>query len=250
MSNQKNLKILILETNNLTRLTTNSIEANMTGWTYKVVKPEESKIGTALKNTDDVTLVVQSGLVLNIKEGDVPSKEKLKDYHLGVSREAVYADHPSISKHYNLTSRKMHKGMIDLSLFVINPERWDYIPKSDVGLLSKSNLLFMPRYMNHRNDIIFKEDVINASDALTYGVLGEQACIYNYIGILNNDAQKNTVEKDISVLETYAYCFDKLLPFTEGLPKKEKEIVECLGNKTKKRISRLRRRLHNVKFIN
>ena len=30
----------------------------------------------------------------------------------------------------------------------------------------------------------------------------------------------------------------------------EKEIVECLGNKTKRRISRLRRRLHNVKFIN
>ena len=242
MSNQKNLKLLILETNNLTRLTTNSIEANMTGYDYKVVKPDESKIGTALKNIDDITLVVKSGLVLNIKEGDLPSREKLKKYHLGVSREAVYADHPSIFKHYDLTSRKMHKGMIDLSLFIINPAMWDDIPESDTGLLSKSKLLHMPRYMNHRNDIIFKEQTINASDALTYGVLGEQACIYNYIGVLDS--------KDISVLETYAYCFDKLLPFTEGLPKEEKEIVEYLGNKTKKRISRLRRRLHNVKFIN
>jgi len=242
MSNQKNLKILILETNNLTRLTTNSIEANMTGYDYKVVEPGESKIGTALRNTDDITLVVKSGLVLNIKEGDLPTKEKLEKYHLAVSREAVYADHPSIKKHYELTSKRMHRGMIDLSLFIINPKKWDRIPKSDRGLLSKSKLLFMPRYMNHRNDIIFEEETINASDALTYGVLGEQACIYNYIGVLD--------DKDISVMETYAYCFDKLLPYTEGLPKEEKEIVECLGNKTKKRISRLRRRLHNVKFIN
>jgi len=242
MSNQKNLKILILETNNLTRLTTNSIEANMTGYDYKVVEPGESKIGTALRNTDDITLVVKSGLVLNIKEGDLPTKEKLEKYHLAVSREAVYADHPSIKKHYELTSKRMHRGMIDLSLFIINPKKWDRIPESDRGLLSKSKLLFMPRYMNHRNDIIFEEETINASDALTYGVLGEQACIYNYIGVLD--------DKDISVMETYAYCFDKLLPYTEGLPKEEKEIVECLGNKTKKRISRLRRRLHNVKFIN
>jgi len=242
MSNQKNLKILILETNNLTRLTTNSIEANMTGYDYKVVEPGESKIGTALRNTDDITLVVKSGLVLNIKEGDLPTKEKLEKYHLAVSREAVYADHPSIKKHYELTSKRMHRGMIDLSLFIINPKKWERIPESDRGLLSKSKLLFMPRYMNHRNDIIFEEETINASDALTYGVLGEQACIYNYIGVLD--------DKDISVMETYAYCFDKLLPYTEGLPKEEKEIVECLGNKTKKRISRLRRRLHNVKFIN
>ena len=242
MSNQKDLKLLIIETNNLTRLTTNSIEANMTGNDYKIVKPGDSKIGTALKNIDDITLVVQSGLVLNIKEGDLPSRKRLSKYHLAVSREAVYADHPSIGKHYGLTSRKMHKGMIDLSLFIINPAMWDDIPESDTGLLSKSKLLHMPRYMNHRNDIIFKEQTINASDALTYGVLGEQACIYNYIGVLDS--------KDISVLETYAYCFDKLLPFTEGLPKEEKEIVECLGNKTKKRISIVRRKLHNVKFIN
>ena len=141
MSNQKNLKLLILETNNLTRLTTNSIEANMTGYDYKVVTPGESKIGTALKNIDDITLVVKSGLVLNIKEGDLPSREKLKKYHLGVSREAVYADHPSIFKHYELTSRKMHRGMIDLSLFIINPAMWDEIPESDTGLLNNSKLL-------------------------------------------------------------------------------------------------------------
>ena len=242
MSNQKNLKLLILETNNLTRLTTNSIEANMTGYDYKVVKPGDSKIGTALENTDDITLVIKSGLVLNIKEGALPSREKLKKYHLGVSREAVYADHPSIFTHYELTSRKMHRGMIDLALFIINPAMWEEIPESDTGLLNNSKLLYMPRYMNHRNDIIFEEQTIYACDALTYGVLGEQACIYNYLGVLDS--------KDISVLETYAYCLDKLLPFTEGLPREEKEIVEYLGNKTKKRISRLRRRLHNVKFIN
>ena len=65
MSNQKNLKLLILETNNLTRLTTNSIEANMTGYDYKVVTPGESKIGTALKNIDDITNAIKH--VLNNK---------------------------------------------------------------------------------------------------------------------------------------------------------------------------------------
>ena len=99
----------------------------------------------------------------------------------------------------------------------------------------------MPRYMNHKNDPLFNAQTINASDALTYGVLGEKACIYNYLNVLN--------KKDISVLETYAYCLDKLLPYTEGLPKKEKEIVEHLGNLTKKRISRMRRKLHNIKYI-
>ena len=60
---------------------------------------------------------------------------------------------------------------------------------------------------------------------------------------------KPLTKKDISVLETYRYSLDKLLHYTEGLPKKEKEIVEHLGNLTKKRISRMRRKLYNVKYI-
>jgi hypothetical protein len=196
MSSLKNRKILILEVNNLTALTINSIEMNMPQFQYKVVPCGKSKLATALHNIDDITLVVKSGLVLNIKDSDLPSREKLMRYDMCVSRQGVYVDHPSIAKHYNLVDTPMNKGIIDLSL---------------------------------------------CSDALTYGVLGESACIYNYIDILN--------KKDISVLETYAYCLDKLLPYTEGLPKKEKEIVEHLGSLTKKRISRMRRKLHNVKYI-
>jgi len=241
MSNQKIQKILILEVNNLTALTVNSIEMNMPEFQYKIVPCGKSKIASALHNIDDITLVVKSGLILNIKDRDLPKKEKLKNYDMCLSRQAVYADHPTIARHYKLIDKDMHKGMIDLSLFIMNPLQWHRIPAKDQGILPNIKKLFMPRYMNHRDDPIFKEDAINASDALTYGVLGEQSSIHNYIDILNN--------KKASVVETYAYCFDKLLPYTEGLPKKEKEIVEHLGNLTKKRISRMRRRLHNVKYI-
>ena len=241
MSNQKIQKILILEVNNLTALTVNSIEMNMPEFQYKIVPCGKSKIASALHNIDDITLVVKSGLILNIKDRDLPKKEKLKNYDMCLSRQAVYADHPTIARHYKLIDKDMHKGMIDLSLFIMNPLQWHRIPAKDQGILPNIKKLFMPRYMNHRDDPIFKEQTINCSVALTYGVLGESACIYNYIDILN--------KKDISVLETYAYCLDKLLPYTEGLPKKEKEIVEHLGSLTKKRISRMRRKLHNVKYI-
>ena len=61
MSNLSHLKVLILEKNNLTKLTTNSLDKNTPEIEYKVVKKEdctESKIGTALLNTQDITLVV------------------------------------------------------------------------------------------------------------------------------------------------------------------------------------------------
>ena len=90
-----------------------------------------------------------------------------------------------IAKHYNLVDTPMNKGIIDLSLFIINPFNWHRIPAKDKGILPNIKKLFMPRYMNHRDDPIFKEQTINCSDALTYGVLGESACIYNYIDILN-----------------------------------------------------------------
>tara|TARA_R110001592_G_scaffold132485_6_gene347154 strand:- start:3653 stop:4297 length:645 start_codon:yes stop_codon:yes gene_type:complete len=208
---------------------------------YKVVKPGKSKIATALHNIKEITLVVKSGMVLNIKDKDLPKIKNLMKYDMCVSRQGVYTDHPSIKKHYKLTTNELHKGMIDLSLFIMNPFKWYRIPAKDQGILSNIKKLVMPRYMNHRDDPVFAEQAINCSDALTYGVLGEQACVYNYIDILNT--------KQISVLETYAYCLDKLLPYTEGLPKKEKEIVEHVGNLTKKRISRMRRKLHNIKFI-
>ena len=241
MSSQRNPKILILEVNNLTALTTNSIEMNMPQFLYKVVSCGTSRIATALHNINDITLIVTSGTVLNIKEGDLPSRKKLMNYDMCVSRQGVYTDHPSIAKHYNIIKQPITKGVIDLSLFIINPFRWKKWPAKDQGILPKIKKLFMPRYMNHRDDPLFKAQTINASDALTYGVLGENACIYNYTNMLN--------KKDISVLETYGYCLDKLLPYTEGLPKKEKEIVEHLGNLTKKRISRMRRKLYNVKYI-
>ena len=88
------LEILVLESNDLTSLTVNSIRKNMPRAKYKVVKCGASKVRTALAHATDTTLVVTSGLVLNIRQGDLPPDSKLKQYAISVSREGVYVDHP------------------------------------------------------------------------------------------------------------------------------------------------------------
>ena len=89
MSSQRKLKILILETNNLTALTTNSIEMNMPEFQYKIVSHGKSKLATALHNVDDITLVVKSGLVLNIKDTDLPSRDKIMNYDMCICRPRI-----------------------------------------------------------------------------------------------------------------------------------------------------------------
>jgi precorrin-6B methylase 2 len=73
------MKYLVLE-NNYTALTVNSIKQNMPDAEYKVVPIEGGKIPTALKHCTEPTMVVMGGIVLNIKEGDLPSAEKLKKH--------------------------------------------------------------------------------------------------------------------------------------------------------------------------
>ena len=61
MSSLSHLKLLILEKNNLTKLTTNSLDINTPEIEYEVVKKEdctESKIGTALLNTQRYLLQI------------------------------------------------------------------------------------------------------------------------------------------------------------------------------------------------
>ena len=73
MLNLKNLKVLILEKNNLLKLTTNSLDQNNPEIKYKVItkdKVSNSIIGTALSNIKETTLVIKSGIVLNLTNKD------------------------------------------------------------------------------------------------------------------------------------------------------------------------------------
>lgn len=241
MSNPLNLKILILEVNNLTKLTINSIKKNIPGAEYKVVRKDkikDSNIGAALTHADGITLVVQSGLVLELKDGDLPDIEKLKNYHICVSREGVFTDHKRLKQHYKYVARHITEGVVDLSIFIINPDMWDDIPEKDQGVLHDKKKMFIPRYMNHKDDILFQEDSTAAIDAFYYGVVGEQASVFNY--------NKCIHKKDINILEVYGYCFDKLLPYLRGVPRKEKNRIKFLADKTITKIKNTRRKIHEL----
>ena len=238
MLNLKNLKLLILEENNLVNLTTNSLDINNPEIKYSVVKPNGSRIKTALNNINDITLVVKSGLVLNLKNKDFPSRAKIKNYHMAVSRYGVFIDHDRLKEHYRYVDKNIHDSVLDLSIFVMNPYKWEKIPDSDEGVLHDKKLLYMPRYMNHKDDVLFKQDATAAIDAFYYGVLGEQAVVYNYTDTIQRETE--------NILETYGYCFDKLLPYLKGVPDKEKRRIEYLSQKTSVRIKNTREKIHRL----
>ena len=230
------LKLLILEENNLVDLTVNSLHKNMPNTSYTVVPcTPGNRFPTTFKNIRGTTLVLRSGLVIN-KAIEIP--EKVIDYPLSVSRRGVYIDHNRLKNHYPLIDKNIHKDLIDLSVFLVNPEKWDSIPTSDRGVLGGKKLLYMSRRMNHKDDILFAEEATAAIDALYYGIEGEKAFIYNYVDCIQKDT--------INVLETFAYHFEKLLPYLSGVPKKERSRIEYLADKTNTRMSKMRHKLSEV----
>jgi hypothetical protein len=234
------LKILILETNpKLTKLTVNSIQKNTPRASYEVVRCGKSKIGTALANITEPTLVVTSGLVLNIKHADLPPIETIMKYHICASRSGIYADHKRHAKDYEMIGINMTPGHIDLSVFIINPEKWYEIPSSDVRILNEKKVLYMPRYMNHRTDPLVST-CINCMEAVKYGMGSEHAAVLNYVPhILSGKA---------TVRETYAYAFDRLEEYCEGVDPSIQHNILALAKKSKHRISKVRKGLHDLEL--
>jgi len=231
------LEILVLDCNELTPITVNSIRKNMPRAKYRVVKPGKSKVGTAVAHCDKITLVVTSGLVLNIKHGDIPPEEKIKNYHMCVSRMGVYVDHPKHADTYKLIGSPLNKGFLDLSIFIINPAKWYEIPNKDSGILGNKKMLYMPRYFNHKHDPIVK-DCIGGREAFKYGMSGEAAAVYNYLPHL--------LSGQATPVETMAYCFDKVAEFTDGLPEEVEKRINKLGEKTKVRVGKMRKGLYDL----
>lgn len=231
------LEILVLDCNELTPITVNSIRKNMPRAKYKVVKVGDSKIGTAVANCDKPTLVVTSGIVLDIKHGDIPPIEKIKQYHMCVSRQGVYVDHPKHASVYKLIGSSITKGFIDLSIFIINPDKWYEIPASDSGVLGNKKVLYMPRYFNHKHDPIIA-DCIGGYEAFRYGMSGEAAAVLNYIPHL--------LSGKATPIETMAYCFDKVAEHTEGLDEEVAQRIKKLGHKSKIRAGKMRKGLYDL----
>lgn len=224
-------KILIIKCNNLEALTINSIRKNMTGWIYKVVPFNEGYIRTALENTDEITLCVRSGVILNLQEGDLPGDDLLSDYPIAISRDGVFTDNKRQKHIYGLIGNPLTKKAIDLSVFIINPDRWDVIPEKDTGILGGVRRLRMPRFMNHKSDPLIEKS-ISGKVALDYGMLSTQASIHNYIPVF--------LKGKVNGNEMLAYALELALPLLDGLPEKERINVEAVASKTQTRMAKLR----------
>lgn len=221
----------MVECNKLTALTVNSIRTNMPDWDYEVVSYQDGFIPTALRHSDELCLVVKSGVILNLKDGDLPERELLEKYDICLSREGVFTDNRASKHIYSLIGCKLNEKAMDLSIFCINPKRWVRIPKTDAGVLAKVKRLRMPRHMNHKCDPIV-EKAISAKVAMDYGMLGEKASVMNYIPVYEKGNANGN--------EMFAYKLEAAIGLTDGLPKSAKQKVEAVAAKTLKRVAKLR----------
>lgn len=222
-----NLNLIILEVNPFTALTEESIRKNMPGIGYTIARVSPKGIlNTALDVADGkISFVVMSGVVLDIKDGDLPPLSVIKQYHLCAARNQVYADHEQLSRFYNYLDRPANKKELGLDVFIINPAMWDNIPDKDAGALKDKKLLSMPRYMNHKTDELI-DTCVSSYEALKYGMLGQQAAVHNYRSCLEKGSA--------SVIERYAYCFEKLSPYLGALAEKERQICQDLIDRSTK----------------
>ena len=219
-------EVLVIECNKLLPLTVNSVKANMPGWDCKVAPYGNGFIRTALKNLDKPALVVKSGVILNVRDGDLPSWDLLNSYDICLSRVGVFSDHPKHSQAYRLVGSKINQSHLDLSVFVINPERWTHIPADDTGVLHAAKRLRMPRHMNHKSDVLIANG-LSGKQAMDYGMLAENASVYNYVDVFEKGSANGN--------EMFAYALEKALPFADGLPS-----VKQLAEKTLTRAAKLR----------
>ena len=236
------LKILVIECNDLTALTVNSIQQNMPDWSHEVVSFDGGYIRTALQNTDDICLCVRSGVILDIKDGDLPPRSVLADYDIALGRDGVFSDNQNSKHIYGLVGSDTDEKILDLSVFIINPQRWVVVPKSDSGVLSKVKRLRMPRHMNHKWDSLVSK-AIPASTAMDYGMLGRGASIHNYVPVYESGKA--------NAKEMFAYWLELALPLLDGLPDSAKKRVEAVASRTNTRVAKLRNGLaKNLPLLN
>lgn len=231
-------RYLVLETNRLAALTYNSIRQHDDQAVITTATPGGSFIGTALENCNEQTIVLKSGVVWRGAHDEVP--EMTLNYPICASEWGVFTDHPTLDHSYGLIDMEVNCGNKDLSVFIINPRFWINIPKKDAGVLAKVKKLRIPRYMNHKEDVLVAE-VIPPQQALYYGVLGTSAIGLNYVGTL--------LRGDVKVNETVAYLFDHLEPYTAGLDQADVDAITILANKTRSRVGKLRDGLAEINGV-
>ena len=69
------MQYVILENNDFTALTVNSLKTCIPDAEYKVIVKNDKPLEQSLQNCNDLTFVIASGVVLELKEGDLPPEE-------------------------------------------------------------------------------------------------------------------------------------------------------------------------------
>lgn len=212
-----NPKILIRE-NAWSAITVDSIKANMPDWEPVLVKRDAAGVvATALNNADGITMCVRGGIVLDIKDEDLPPDDRFSGFHISLAKRGVYVDNPNHDQIYNLAGANITHGTWDLDVIIVNPDMWDAVPEQDAGSLRGKKILKMPRYMNHRVDRV-AERVVPASELARYGVLGHEASVLNYVGVLTHG---------LYGAARYAYALDRVSPFINNLSEEKKAQAEA-----------------------
>lgn len=181
-----------------------------------VTRDSAGVIATALNNADGLTMCVRGGIVLDINTEDLPSDEKLSEFHISLCKRGVYVDNPKHEQIYQLAGANITHGTWDLDVIIVNPAMWDSVPEQDAGSLRDKKILKMPRYMNHRVDRI-AERVLPASELARYGVLAHQASVLNYVSVL---------EHGLYGAAKYAYALNLIKPFTSNLDEEKRNQAE------------------------
>ena len=224
--------ILILEENDLTAMTLASIKAWAPEAKVSVVASngQGTRLKSAMQCTKNVTLCLQSGVLLQSELIFMPPMATLERYGICLSRENVFIDHPAQGHIYDLMGLTAHKGVMDTTVFCINPASWPEVPKVDKGALRNVRKLVMPRYMNHKADKAL--EAVSAWGSLQYGMLGHGAAINNYTAhYLRGHATPN---------EMYAYPLELALPYVDDLSPSIKDRVWRLATRAKTVGGRLR----------
>lgn len=221
---------VIIETNNLTALTVNSILRHMPGSQITTVPLGDGGIATALSATNNPAFVLRSGVVFRAATHQLPL-DILARNPLSVSESCVFASHPTLAGNYEMLDLPDALNMPDMGVFHIVPELWKSSPPSDNAALPYCKKAWMPRYMNHKTDKLVKE-LLSAKDALYYGALGVPALALNYVAALEGG--------DTSPTEQAAYCFDHLVPYKSGLDRADRERLEKNAEKTSTRYAKMR----------
>jgi len=240
-------KILILDTiPGLTQLTVNSLKKNSPDWEYEVLPnvPRTSRIKAALESQaaqdcleDDVLFCVTSGCYLNINDNTFPPEDMMARHHLLMSNQAVFFDNEHYVAFYQTEGIEKLLNAIDLSVFILNPTKWNFIPETDSGFYSKIQTRKMPRYMNHRWDPLL-EAVVGARHGFKYSLVGETAAVLNYVDKIETG--------QVTVSDCWSLCFDLLEDCIEGVAPAYRENILKMSEKQKKTVGAMRTRFNKV----